>query len=316
MIHYSMAVMNDRPLTYVYFRDSSEGVSLSPNKMVIGHDILEPPHIRFEATKDEISKKYGARFIQLERVKDDYWKQWNDQYLTELYERHVRSNKTSPHLPVPKLGDVCLLKSKNAPRRRWKLCRVIGFKKPKRDSHIRQCKVKTLTDIGNPSVLNRSPQFLIPLEVQPHAVADDPLVKTYVQPDSVDKPELGTNETIPSKPLPPFWTQPIRLPPYVYDTSGRRKIKGKGKFRSKGKFPLPGKKKAKKDKPRVVKVDKVPGVTAPLVPKPSVSGDVPAAADPTWKPATKKKMEVPAPTRTLRPRDPGRGTVIPGRSSV
>ena len=311
MIHYSMAVMNDRPITYVYFGDSSDGVSLSPNKMVIGHDVLEPPHIRFEATKDEISKKYGVRFSELEKIKDEYWKQWNDQYLTELYERHIRSNKTSPHLLVPKLGDVCLLKRKTAPRRKWKLCRVIGFKKPKRDSHIRQCRVKTLTDTGKPSVLNRSPQFLIPLEVQPHAVTEEPLIKTYVQPDIIEPP--GSEPQI-SQPLPPFWSQPIKLPPNVYDISGKSKKKGKGRFRSKGKFPLPVKKKAgrrkKGVKKGVVRVSNVPSGTRSSVTKPSVSGDDSVPADPTWKPAAKKKTEVPASTRILRSRHPGGGTSL------
>ena len=305
MIYYSMAAMNDRPITYVYFGNSSDGVSLSPNKMVLGHDVLEPPHIRFEAIKDDISKKYGVRFRQLERDKDEFWKQYYQEYLPGLYEGHVRNNKTTSHLPVPKLGEVCLLKSKDAPRRKWKLCKVIGFKKPKRDHHIRQCKVITLTKTGKPSVLNRSPQFLIPLEVQQHTVADDPLVQTYVQ------PEKGTDEPQPFQPLPPFWTQPVKLPPSAYDLSSRRKAKNKtgGNFRAKGKFPLPGKKK----KTKVVRVLKTPNVSDPLVKKPSVSGDVPASADPTWKPATHKKVLVPAATRTLRPRDPDRGIVLPGR---
>ena len=153
--------------------------------------------------------------------------------------------------------------------------------------------------------MNRSPQFLIPLEVQQHTVADDPLVKTYVQ------PEKGTDEPQPFQPLPPFWTQPVKLPPSAYDLPSRRKAKNKtgGNFRAKGKFPLPGKKK----KTKVVRVLKTPNVSDPLVKKPSVSGDVPASADPTWKPATHKKVLVPAATRTLRPRDPDRGIVLPGR---
>ena len=319
MTHYSMAVLNDRPLTYVYFGDSTVGESLSPNKMVIGRDVLEPPHMRFRSIKDAISKTLGARFKELERDKDIYWKQLYDEYHPALYERHVRSNKSTPHLRVPQLGNVCLLLSKNVPRRKWKLCKVIGFKKPRRDKHIRQCRVITLTDKGKPSVLNRSPQFLIPLEVEPHVVPDDPLVKTYV------KPEPATEGTKPFKRLPPFWTQPVKLPPSAYNTFGKGRGGIGGNFRAKGKLPSHVRKKGKKnkvpkrssvsvplsDKPLADPACKLPSHARRKVPKRSkvsVSLPVKPLADPTWKPHV-KPTEVSKASRTLRPRDPVSGLV-------
>ena len=252
MIAYSMAVLNDRPLTYVYWGNSSEGLALTPNKLTIGHDVLEPPHIRFEAIKDDISKKLGDQFVELEKTKDDWWEKFSGEYLTGLFERDVRHNKTSNHLPTPKLGDVCLLKVKGVPRRQWKLCRVIGFKKPRRDHHIRQCKIKTLSKKGKPSILNRSPQFLIPMEIEPHVITDDPLAKMYIStcaenpiPEEPDKSKF--------QPLPPFWTQPTKLPKSVKKVTKPKKCKKPRTFRAKGKFPAPIHKKVKKLKTKLVK---------------------------------------------------------------
>ena len=250
MIAYSMAVLNDRPITYVYSENSSEGLALSPNKLTIGYDVLEPPHIRFEAIKDDISKKHGDQFVELEKAKDEFWKQYNSEYLTGLFERDVRNNKTSPHLPTPKIGDVCNLRVDGVHRRNWPLCKVIGFKKPRRDHHIRQVKIKTITKKGKPSILNRSPEFLVPMEVEPHFITDDPLAKMYISAQK-ENPIAEEPDKAKFEPLPPFWTQPIKLPKSVTKPKkGNRKHRT---FRTKGKFPVPIHKKVKKPKVKFAK---------------------------------------------------------------
>ena len=294
MIAYSMAVMNDRPLTYVYSTNSSEGLPLTPSKLTIGHDTLEPPHIRFEALKDDISKKHGDQFVELENSKNEFWKDWNDAWLTGLQEQNSNTKK-GPHFLAPKIGDVCLLKQGDdkhpVPRRQWRLCRVIGFKKPKRDNHIRQCKVKTLSKTGRASVLNRSPQFLVPLEVAPHVI-DDPMVQTYLDANSFD--DSGKEqEALPKfQSLPPFWSQKVNLPQSVFKKSTKQNKgnKNKRKFRSKGKVP---KITTKQDTP---KIDNSLDILSQE--KEEKSGKMPK--DPTWK--QHKVITVAPSTRVLRPR--------------
>ena len=312
MIAYSMAVMNDRPLTYVYSGSCSEGMPLSPNKLTLGYDVLEPPHIRFEWKKDKTAQQYGDQFAHLENVKDEFWKQWNDQYLTELYEHHVRNNKRRPNLRVPKLGDVCLLMKEKVPRRRWKLCKIVGFKKPRRDQHIRECRVKLLTERGNFSILKRSPQFLVPLEVEPHTLLNDPLVNSVV-------PFIptGSDVEVIKTPLPPYWTQPVKLPDSAHRLPSRKGKAGKG-FRKKGKFPLAGVKrvhsKAKVLKqpdvmvqnPELPSQDEKSGASAVNIPSNTSTKKVMKPdtdmKDPTWKPMKPGRLNVDPTTRVLRQR--------------
>lgn len=284
MIAYSMAVMNDRPLTYVYSGSCSEGSPLSPNKLTLGYDVLEPPHINFKGKKDPIAKQYGEQFARLEEIKDEFWKQYNDQYLTELHERDVRNNKKSPKLRVPKIGDVCLLVREKVPRRQWKLCRIMGFKKPKKDSHIRECRVKLLTDKGKCSILKRSPKFLIPMEIEPHFIDDDPLVKSVVPFDDGAR-DVAKNK---KQSLPSYWTKPVKLPNSAYNFPAKKK---KG-FRKKGKFPSPVLGKTKRHK-------KVKLPAAKVVLEPSRT----PALDPTWKPPVTKNLQVQPTTRVLRSRN-------------
>ena len=304
-ISYTMAVLNDRPLSFVYTKNNSEGLPLTPSMLTHGHDTLEPPHITFDAINDDISKNLGDQFVQLEKLKNKLWETWREEYVTGLFEWHARTRK-SGRLRVPKLNDVCLIHDGSSKvvvkRREWKLGRVIGFKEPRRDSHLRQVRVKTLSKTGRPSYLNRSPADLYPLEVDAHQV-NDPLIESYV-------PYTGEPSEVKPEKLPPFWTQPIKLPDTL--TYGK-----KGK--------------SKKKPPKIVTPPRRPVVKVPdILRDMSNSGealgiselfdhgeevDIPRSErDPDWQPP--KRKPVPLSTRTLRPRAPGRGTVIPGRSNV
>ena len=199
MIAYAGAVMNDRPLTYVYSNNNSEGQSLSPSMLTLGYSLLEPPHLRMSHKKDAIAKKYGEQFVLLEQVKNLFWEKWSSEYLSELFEKHVKAKRPRPGFPVPKIGDVCLLKNENLPRRKWGLCRVLGFKTPKRDGYIRECRVQRLTKGGKIKILKRSPQFLVPLEIEPHYIDDDPLVKAFTGQEPGSAPADSEQSVVLSK---------------------------------------------------------------------------------------------------------------------
>ena len=193
MTYYAMSVMNDRPLTYIYSDNNSRGRALSPSMLTLGYNLLEPPHLRLNRIKDDISKKYGEQFAELERLKNLYWSDLSDEYFTGLFERHVKQPKTKGTFRAPKVGDICLLKNKKAPRRQWKLCKILGVKKSKSDGHVRECSVLTLTPAnGRQTIYRRAPDFLVPLEIEPHYISDDPLVSAFAAGSDDSVQELGT----------------------------------------------------------------------------------------------------------------------------
>ena len=229
-----------------------------------------------------------------------------------LFEWHARSRMTGK-LCIPKLNDVVLIHEGSSKvvvkRREWKLGLVIGFKEPKRDSHIREIRIKTTSKkLGRPSYLNRSPADLYPLEVEAHQV-NDPILEsyvTYISDPSEEKPEKVR--------LPPFWTQPVKLPDTL--TYGR-----------KGHKPSKPSKKANHPRQRRAKAPDILqnlndsgeelGITGLF--NTDDGGSVPEpSGDPEWRPGTRHDVKklVPSTAHTLRPRAPGLGIVIPGKSNV
>ena len=289
-IAYTMAVLNDRPISFVYTKNSEEGLSLTPSMLTTGHDVLEPPHISFEAKNDKIGKALGQQFADQLKFKNDLWNTWREEYVTGLFEWHSRTRGTG-RLRVPKLDDICLIYEGNnkiiVPRREWKLGRVIGFKEPRRDSHLRQVRVKTLTKTGRPSYLNRSPADLFPLEVEAHQI-EDPIINSYVP--YIGRP-ADLEAGIQSTKLPPFWTQPTTIPDSL-------------KYGKKNKSNAPPRSRASSKAKRTALIpealDEDLGITELF--------------DPGWQP--KIRQSVPVSTRVLRPRAPGLGIVIPGPAAT
>ena len=164
MVSYSMSVMNDRPISYVYSDIHSSGFELTPSKLMHGHQLMEPPHLSLRKPKDEQEMKLGERYLLLERLKDSFWNLWSQQYLTSLYERHIKQGKVPIKFRVPRENDVVLVRNENAPRRNWKLGRVLSVKKGGRDGEVREVTLLTTNKNGKRSRLRRSPTFLVPLE--------------------------------------------------------------------------------------------------------------------------------------------------------
>ena len=180
MVSFAMAVMNDRPLTYVYTDVTSEGIVLTPSLLLNGFNLLEPPHLSIRKSKDNTEISFGERYEIMERLKDSFWNLWSNQYLHELSEKHVRQGKTKESLLVPKIDDIVLIKKENVKRREWKLGRILDVKIGNRDGKIREFKIQTLSDGGKRSVISRSPTFLVPLEVKPESI-DTNLHKTNIK---------------------------------------------------------------------------------------------------------------------------------------
>ena len=164
MTCFANAVLNERPLTYVYSEINAEETVLTPSMLLNGFNLTEPPHLCMRKTRDREEIKFGARYEVMEKLKDSFWKIWQNRYLVELTEKHSRQCKAQADLKVPKINDVVLIKHEILKRREWKLGKIINLKMG-RDQKVRECTVKTHSDKGKYSVIKRSPSFLIPLEV-------------------------------------------------------------------------------------------------------------------------------------------------------
>lgn len=165
MVSYAMAIVNDRPLTYVYSDIDSAGTEITPSMLMSGYKLNEPPHLSWRKPKDESEMKLGERYVLLEKLKDGFWKRWYKGYLTALTERHVHQGKVQAKFIVPKENEVVLVKDESASRREWKLGRVLHVRKSLRDGQVREVHLITTNKSGKRSFLKRSPTFLVPLEV-------------------------------------------------------------------------------------------------------------------------------------------------------
>ena len=183
MVSYAMSVMNDRPLTYVFSDNLSEGTTLTPSMLMHGYKLLEPPHLNLRKPVGESELKLSDKYKFLEKLKDSWWNFWQENYLTSLFERHSTQGKCPSNPKIPKIGDIVLIRGEKLPRREWKVGRILDVKYG-RDKKIRECKVQTLSKKGRKTegnfsqqILNRSPSFLVPLEGEPEYYASDPMMK-------------------------------------------------------------------------------------------------------------------------------------------
>ena len=166
MVSFIMAIMNDRPLTYVYSDFSDEGTILTPSMLLNGFQLLEHPHLNLRKSQDQSEISFGERYEILERLKEAFWNLFSTHYLNELSERHVKQGKTQLNYTIPQIGDIVLIKKEKVKRCQWRLGKIIDTRISNRDGVIRQCTVKTTSKKGKCSILNRSPSFLVPLEIK------------------------------------------------------------------------------------------------------------------------------------------------------
>ena len=161
-------IINSRPLTYDYSSPDDDG-HLSPSKIIYGYDLSEIPPMK-SGEQQQIPEVSGTSTLQrywfLESVKTSMWNRWSKEYLTSLAERHCNDAQKKGVQAVPEVGEVVLLRNEKTPRRKWRLARVLEAKVNPRDGKVRTCVIQTHNEEGKPTILNRSPNFLIPLELR------------------------------------------------------------------------------------------------------------------------------------------------------
>ena len=166
-------ILNTRPLCYIY--DDSTDPVITPSHLIYGRNILT--RIPSNETHE---KDYSKRAKYIQRLTEQFWKQWASNYLTELRERHKNCFK-GPTRTI-EIGEIVLIKEELVPRNKWKMGLVEQLHVGK-DNHVRGCSLKVITNL-HPRRINRPIEKLCPLEIRseqfiPTANKDEP---TNIQP--------------------------------------------------------------------------------------------------------------------------------------
>ncbi|CAK1590149.1 unnamed protein product [Parnassius mnemosyne] len=127
------ACLNSRPLS-VIGGDSDDIMVLTPGHFLVGEPIVTPPDQNYESHTVNSLRRW--QFTQ--RMLQDFWKKWSQEYLTKFLHRY----KWSSVQPQPKVGDVVLVKEDGLPPRRWLYGRVIETH-PGQDNLVRVITLKT-----------------------------------------------------------------------------------------------------------------------------------------------------------------------------
>ena len=114
------AVLNSRPLTYIYEDDVE--VLLTPSHLFCGRRLLDTPEQGYEPKDQDVlldQKDMIAQTKGSEAVVDHFWKRWSKEYLVDLREHqktHVQ--KQQPGIGV---GDVVLIEDNAEKQNDWGL---------------------------------------------------------------------------------------------------------------------------------------------------------------------------------------------------
>ena len=146
-------VINSRPLTAVS-DDHRDPSPITPAHLAIGRPLDQLPDVSHE-NLEVSSKRIMERYLYLQRLLNNYWKRWKQEYLHHLTVR----NKWRKEEPPLQVGDIVLVSEDNVSRGKWPLARVMEVH-PGRDGLVRTATVRT-----EKSVLNRPVQRLHRLEI-------------------------------------------------------------------------------------------------------------------------------------------------------
>nr|XP_012218938.1 PREDICTED: uncharacterized protein LOC105670157 [Linepithema humile] len=144
-------ILNSRPITAIS-SDPNDMLVLSPAHFLIGKPITTLPEVDMSSVPDNRLSNWQ----HISKVRQDFWKRWNLEYLNELQVR----NKWTKDGPKLTNGTVVLVKEKNSPCTQWTLGRIEKVI-PDEDGVIRTAIIKTA--FGE---IKRAAKSLCPLPVE------------------------------------------------------------------------------------------------------------------------------------------------------
>ena len=154
------AVINSRPLTYVF--DDSDGISypLTPSQLINGRNLEMWPnerHLEIVSNYETLSKR--GRFHR--KLLTQFSCRWKNDYLLNLLEAYKPRDGNKE--PIVEVGDIVLVRNEQDKRSFWKLAEIIELYKGE-DHSIRAAKIRGAGE--DKRILNRSLKHLIPLEIR------------------------------------------------------------------------------------------------------------------------------------------------------
>ena len=147
------AILNSRPLTPIS-TDPNDLLVLTPGHFLIGTSLTSAPEIDLK----DIPRNRLSSWQLIQKIRQDFWKRWHTEYLTELNTRHKWTHGTHNIKP----GTLVLIKEDNQPPLRWPMGRVVETL-PGADEVIRVVRVKTSKGIFTRNIRNLAP---LPMDQQ------------------------------------------------------------------------------------------------------------------------------------------------------
>lgn len=141
-------VLNSRPL----LSNSIDGGYLTPSHFLIGTALASYPEINL--TEVPVNRLKFWKLVS--KIKQDFWKVWSHDYLTQLQSR-PKWKVIHPNL---KVGDLVLIKNINTPPLKWPMAKIVKIF-PGSDNKVRVAEV-----LYNNKIYLRSIARLCPLPVE------------------------------------------------------------------------------------------------------------------------------------------------------
>ena len=177
------AIINSRPLTYMYDDDVEE--ILTPSHLVLGRRLLSKFDEGFEDDTDVDNAVLTKRMKYLKTLSNHFWKRFKDEYLLDLRSHHIQG---SDHRRTAEVGEVVVVEGKSK-RNQWRLGKITMLITGK-DGRSRAAVVKTF-DGEKERYIKRPIERLYPIEVKS---------KLEVTKDEIDKSISVAESKCPTNP--------------------------------------------------------------------------------------------------------------------
>ena len=156
------AIVNARPLTYVYDDDESVCTPLTSSHLIYGRRVTNAPGNQHLETIN-VNKALTKRAKHHQRLLQQFTRPCQHEYLLSLRERASERSKKQGKERAISVGDMVIVKSDLTTRNFWKLAKVEELLHGI-DGQIRSAKIKVASnDNRKPQVLRRAIQHLIPV---------------------------------------------------------------------------------------------------------------------------------------------------------
>ena len=190
------SVLNCRPLVYIG-NDVNSNIALTPSHFLSLNPYTGIPMLDIDDENDgnyEPFQSSAQKLLEVwkkgQKMLNEFWKLWKEDYLLSLRERtqtHIKTGRNCAEYS-PKCGDIVLVKDSILPRGCWKFGKVISLVKSK-DGLIRSAKVR----MPNGGTIGRPVSLLFPLEVAGEELPESP--RRDVEPQAV------TEQNVRSRPV-------------------------------------------------------------------------------------------------------------------